>query len=165
MLGIFNGAKGKVVAFAFSYNPDDTIIHQQTSNVQKELPVVFVQMDNDVGYSIIPGIPNVVPFTEQCDVTERYLKVYHRWQIPLVAAFATTTHKMQGSTVKGNCVTIPSLNSPWARGLDYVANSRVTELSKLFLIRPLKLQHFTSHEKEREKIDVEYTRLSTLFRS
>ena len=163
MLGIFNGAKGKVVAFAFSYNPDDTVIHQRTSNVQKELPVVFVQMDNDVGYSIIPGIPNVVPFTEQCDVTERYLKVYHRWQIPLVAAFATTTHKMQGSTVKGNCVTIPSLKCPWARGLDYVANSRATELSKLFLLRPLKSQHFTSHEKERNKIDAEYARLSRLF--
>jgi ATP-dependent exoDNAse (exonuclease V) alpha subunit len=122
-------------------------------------------MDNDVGYSISPSIPNVVPFTEQCDVTEKYLKIFHRWQIPLVAAFATTTHKMQGSTVKGNCVTIPSLKCPWARGLDYVANSRATELSKLFLITPLKMQHFTSHEKEREIINAEYNRLSLLFRA
>ena len=53
MIGIFNGAKGKVVAFAFSYDPDDIGMHQQNSNVQNELSVVFVQMDNDVGYSII----------------------------------------------------------------------------------------------------------------
>ena len=160
-LGIFNRAKGKVVAFAFSYDPDIIANDQQSSYIQKELPVVFVQMDNDIGYSVIPSIHNVIPFTEQCDVTERYGKNYFRWQIPLVAAFATTTHKMQGSTVKGNCVTIPSLKSPWARGLDYVANSRATELSKLFLIRPLKEQHFTSHAKER---DQEYFRLSRLFR-
>jgi hypothetical protein len=163
MIGIFNGAKGKVVAFAFFYDPDVIGIHQQRSNEQKELPVVFVKMDNDVGYSVIPSLPNVVPFTEQCDVTQKYSKKYHRWQIPLVAAFATTTHKMQGSTVRGNCVTIPSLKCPWARGLDYVANSRATELSKLFLLRPLKSQHFTSHEKERNKIDAEYARLSRLF--
>ena len=163
-LGIFNGAKGKVVAFAFSYDPDIIANDQQSSYIQKELPMVFVQMDNDVSYSVIPSIPNVIPFTEQCDVTEKYGKNYFRWQIPLVAAFATTTHKMQGSTVKGNCVTIPSLKSPWARGLDYVANSRATELSKLFLIRPLKEQHFTSHAKEREIIDQEYFCLSRLFR-
>ena len=128
------------------------------------LPVVFVQMDNVVGYSIIPSIPNVIPFTEQCDVTEKYGENYFRWQISLVAAFASTTHKMQGSTVKGNCVTIPSLKSSWARGLDYVANSRARELSKLFLIRPLKEQHFTNHVKERGIIDLEYSRLSRLFR-
>ena len=128
MIVIFNGAKGKVVAFAFFYDPDDIGMHQQRSNVQNELPVVFVKMDNDVGYSIIPSLPNVVPFTEQCDITEKYSKKYHRWQIPLVAAFATTTHKMHSSTVKGNCVTIHPLKCPWARGLDYVANSRATEL-------------------------------------
>ena len=161
---IFNGAKGKVVAFAFSYDPDLNANTQQSMYLQKELPVVFVQMDSDIGYSVIPSIPNVIPFTEQCDVTEKYEKNNFRWQIPLVAAFATTTHKMQGSTVKGNCVTIPSLKSPLTRGLDYVANSRATELSKLFLIRPLKEQHFKSHLKEREIIDLEYSRLSRLFR-
>ena len=165
VLGIYNGAKGKIVAFAFAfcYDPDDSDNTCCDGNYQKELPVVFVQMDNDVGYSIIPSMPNVVPFTEQCDVSERYSKIHHRWQIPLVAAFATTTHKMQGSTVKGNCVTIPSLKRPWARGLDYVANSRATELSKLFLIEHLKDHHFTSHKIERDKIDMEFARLSGLF--
>ena len=88
MIGIFNGEKGKVVAFAFFYDSDDIRIHQQRSNVHNKLPVVFVKMDHDVGYSIIPSLPNVVPFTEQCDITEKYSKKYHRWQIPLVAAFA-----------------------------------------------------------------------------
>ena len=49
MRGIFNGAKGKVVAFAFSYDPDDIGMHQLRSNVQNELSVVFVKMDNGVG--------------------------------------------------------------------------------------------------------------------
>ena len=53
MIGIFNGAKGKVVAFAFSYDPNDIGIHQQRSNVQSELPFVFVKMNHDVGYSVI----------------------------------------------------------------------------------------------------------------
>ena len=65
MMGIFNGAKGKVVAFAFFYDPDDIGIQQQRSNVQNELPVVFVKMDHDVCYSVIPSLPNVVPFIEQ----------------------------------------------------------------------------------------------------
>lgn len=48
-LGILNGAIGKVVAFAFSYDPDIIANDQQSSYIQKELPVVFVQMDNDIG--------------------------------------------------------------------------------------------------------------------
>ena len=42
MIGIFNGAKGKVVAFAFSYDPDDIEMHQQRSNVQNEKDLMFV---------------------------------------------------------------------------------------------------------------------------
>ena len=68
-------------------------------------------------------------------------KNYHRWQIPLRAAFTTTIHKMQGSTAKGNCVTMPSESSPWLRGLDYVANSRAKDLTKLFLLRPFREMH------------------------
>lgn len=122
-------------------------------------------MDNNIGYSISDTIPNVIPFTEHYDSSEMYLRKYRRWQIPLVAAFATTTHKMQGSTVRGNCVTSPSISSPWARGLDYVANSRVTELKNLYLLRPLRENHFHTHHRERAAIAREYTRLASKFKN
>jgi hypothetical protein len=122
-------------------------------------------MDNDNGYSINNLIPNIVPFTEYTDITEKWEKLYHRWQLPLVPAAGITTFKMQGSTVKGNCVTNPSLKCPRSRGLDYVANSRVTEMSKLFLMRPLMEANFTSHPLERIAIAFEYKRLSDKFHS
>ena len=167
VLGVYNGAKGKVVGFGFCGEPDRRIIVAKGNQPQdqREIPVVFVQMENDNGYSINSTIPNIVPFTEQTDVTEKYQKKYHRWQIPLVPASAITTFKMQGSTVKGNCVTNPSRNSPRSRGLDYVANSRVTEMSKLFLLSPLREENFTSHPKERILIEEEYKRLTSKFYS
>jgi ATP-dependent exoDNAse (exonuclease V) alpha subunit len=131
----------------------------------KEIPVVLVQMENDLGFSLIPSMPNVISFTEQCDKAERYERNYHRWQLPLTPSFAITTHKMQGSTAKGNCVTLPSDNKPFTRGLDYVANSRAKELSKLFLIRPLQPSMFSSHPQERNAIEKEYARLSEKFTS
>ena len=122
-------------------------------------------MDDDIEYSVIPSVRNIISFTAHCDDTEKYDKNYHRWQLPLKASFATTTHKMQGCTAKGNCVTLPSENAPWARGLDYVANSRAKDLSKLYLLRPLKSIHFTSHPKERAAIEKEYMRLQNKFTS
>jgi hypothetical protein len=163
--GIYNGAKGKVVGFGFCTDPDRAIpdARGNESQEQREIPIVFVQMEIDNGYSLNSGIPNIVPFTEQTEITERFEKLYHRWQLPLVPAAAITTFKMQGSTVKGNCVTCPSKNSPKSRGLDYVANSRVTEMSKLFLLSPLREANFTSHPLERSAIDREYKRLSDKF--
>ena len=163
--GIYNGAKGKVVGFGFCSDPDRFIPVATGGDFQerREIPVVFVEMDNDNGYSINNQIPNIVPFTEYTDITEKWEKLYHRWQLPLVPAAGITTFKMQGSTVKGNCVTNPSLNCPRNRGLDYVANSRVTEMSKLFLLRPLKEANFTSHALERTEIAFEYKRLSDKF--
>jgi ATP-dependent exoDNAse (exonuclease V) alpha subunit len=117
-------------------------------------------MDDNYGYSITTNGQTVMPFTAHCDETA---KVDNNYQIPLRAAFATTTHKMQGSTAKGNCITLPSEISPWNRGLDYVANSRAKDLTKLFLLRPLRITNFTSHEPERILIDEEYARLNAKF--
>ena len=90
--GIYNGAKGKVVGFAFTYDPDTVTSSALSLEAHNnlDLPVVLVQMDNDVVYSVSETIPNVVPFTESFDSLEMYLRQYRRWQIPLVAAFATT---------------------------------------------------------------------------
>lgn len=98
-----------------------------------EIPVVFVQMDSNLGFSFINSMENVVPFTEVLDEGVKYNN-YQRWQLPLTPSFATTTHKMQGSTVIGNCVTVPwkfQKGGPFCRGLDYVAHSRARELSSL----------------------------------
>jgi ATP-dependent exoDNAse (exonuclease V) alpha subunit len=127
------------------------------------MPIVFVEMDDNNGYSITSNDKTIIPFTAQCDVSTKIDKEYHRWQIPLRAAFASTTHKMQGSTARGNCVTMPSESSPWLRGLDYVANSRAKDLTKLFLLRPLREINFTSHVAERNLINDEYIRLKNLF--
>ncbi len=163
--GVYNGAKGKVVGFGFCSDPDRYIPVAEDDDFQeqREIPVVFVQMDNDNGYSINDLIPNIVPFTEYTETTEKWEKLYHRWQLSLVPAAGITTFKMQGSTVKGNCVTNPSIKCPRTRGLDYVANSRVTEMSKLFLLSPLMEANFTSHPLERIAIDIEYKRLSDKF--
>jgi hypothetical protein len=160
LLGIYNGARGKVVGFAFCHDPEE---NHWDDNYQKELPIVFVQMDNDIGISVFSNLPNVIPFSAVCDSNDKFLNDYVRYQIPLRAAFAITTHKMQGSTVKANCVTCPSLKCPWSRGLDYVANSRVTELSKLFILRPFSVHNFVSHKQERDAISDEYTRLAKNF--
>jgi hypothetical protein len=70
---------------------------------------------------------------------------------------------MQGTTAIGNVVTLPSSGGSFARGLDYVANSRATELSKLFLLRPLTESSFASHPKQRSQIDTEYRKLKIKF--
>ena len=72
----------------------------------KEIPIVLVKMDDNIGFSICTTMTNVIPFGEMCDDRIKYKNDFHRWQLPLRAASATTTHKMQGSTVHGNCVTL-----------------------------------------------------------
>lgn len=158
--GIFNGAKGTVVGFGFTSDP--TI---DTGNIIKEVPIVFVHMDDENGYSITNNKKTIIPFAAKCDETIKYDKEYYRWQIPLKEAYAITTHKMQGSTAKGNCVTMPSKSSPLSRGLDYVANSRAKDLTSLFLLRPLRVENFTSHKLEGKLIKDEYARLDAKFNS
>jgi hypothetical protein len=129
---------------------------------EREIPTVLVKMDIEIGYSVYDHIKNIIPFVAICSGT-KYSKNYHRWQIPLEAAFACTTHKMQGTTAKNGAVILPSANQPFARGLDYVAPSRPTELKNLFLLRRLTSAHFTSHKQEILAIEEEYTRLNNLY--
>ena len=128
----------------------------------REIPTVLVKMDNTIGYSIYSDEPNVIPFVAVCRQEDKYCKNYHRWQIPLEPAFACTTHKMQGTTAKLGAVIDPSKGRPFARGLDYVAASRPTELLKLFLLSPLTDKQFTSYPKEINDIRNEYLRLTNL---
>ena len=119
-------------------------------------------MDLPIGYSISRTIPNIIPFVAITTVDDKYSKNYHRWQIPLEPAFASTTHKMQGATAKFGAVIEPSAKKPFARGLDYVATSRPTELAKLTLLAPLTVKQFSAFPQERHSIRQEYNRLREL---
>jgi hypothetical protein len=162
--GIFNGSKGTVIGFAFKSAPPTNImpLHASFHTMgSREIPIVLVKMDNAIGYLIFTDNPNVIPFAAVCR-GEKYCKNFHRWQLPLEPAFACTTHKMQGSTATFGAIIEPSLKKPFARGLDYVAVSRPTELCKLFLLRPLTTLQFTAFPKERSDIRNEYIRLEEI---
>jgi hypothetical protein len=164
LTGIYNGSKGTVVGFAFCKEEPPVLlplVKDFHADHTREIPVVFVKMDSTIG-GISSNINNIIPFTAVCDESDIY-DGYHRWQLPLRAASAITTHKMQGTTAVGNVVTMPSLGGSFTRGLDYVANSRATELSKLFLLRPLTKESFTSFPNSRATIDREYTRLAQTY--
>ena len=84
----------------------------------------------------------------------------------LLRTSATTTHKMQGSTVNGNCVTLATNlrdRTPFTRGIDYVCHSRARELSSLFFVHALRPEHFTCFGADRKKVHAEYKRLRLIF--
>jgi hypothetical protein len=162
--GIFNGTKGTVVGFGYRGKaPDITLPPVNTFHTMptREIPIVFVKMDVDIGYTVDVQ-PNVLPFTAIQDDTKA-MKLYHRMYMPLLAAQATTTHKAQGTTAHNGVVAFPSAGTPWARALEYVMCTRQTMLEKLILITPLRKDHFQSQEIEKHQIDIEYNRLRTLF--
>ena len=128
----------------------------------REIPTVFVQMDLPIGYSISSTTPSIIPFVAVTTEADTYNKYYHRWQLPLEPAFATTTHKMQGATEKYGAVVDPNPGTPFTRGLDYIAVSRPTELNNLTLLAPLTPAHFNGYIPERHLIRTEYDRLRSL---
>jgi hypothetical protein len=161
--GIYNGAKGTVVGIAFIGDmPTETIPKHCTFHTMapREIPTVYVAMDQPIGYSIAKGMKSVIPFVSICNDEDKYHRKYHRRFMPLEPAFACTTHKMQGATAKYGAVIEPSSAYPFARGLHYVAASRPTELSKLFLLSPLNNTHFTAWPHERLEVKREYLRLA-----
>ena len=163
--GIFNGSKGTVVGFAFTGPvPEIAIPEVSTFHIgdDREIPTVFVQMDLPIGYSISSTTPSIIPFVAVTTEADTYNNYYHRWQLPLEPAFATTTHKMQGATAKYGAVVDPSPGTPFTRGLDYVAVSRPTELNNLTLLAPLTPAHFNGYIPERHLIRTEYDRLRSL---
>ena len=68
-----NGTKGTVVGFGFT-----TDQAKNTGNSTIEMPIVFVHMDDNNGYSITTNNQTIIPFTAQCDVTTKIDNDYHR---------------------------------------------------------------------------------------
>ena len=151
--GVFNGSLGTVVGFAFQ---------GQTDRSCNETPGVFVRMDKDPGMSLSQRDKGVIPFVPTPDTSTKIEEHYIRWQLPLALAHAITVHKAQGITAPGDVVVQPSEKTPYAPGLEYVACSRCTRLSRLHLLRPLQDKHFQSHPAVRAQIKEEYARLETL---
>ena len=75
--------------------------------INREIPTVFVKMDLPIGYSISKTIQNV-PFIAITTDDGIHIRHHHGWQILLEPAFATTTHKTQGTTAKFGDVIDPS---------------------------------------------------------
>ena len=129
----------------------------------REIPIILVEMDQNIGYSISPLIPNLIPVSKVCS-DSKIKGEYLRFQLPLEMAHCSTTHKRQGVTAKFGTVIKPTDydKTPFSRGLEYVQLSRATKLEEVFLIGKLHKRHFVSHVSEKNRIEREYERLKQI---
>jgi len=172
-IGAYNGARGTIVGFVWKTKAPvgDAVlprVNKLYTYVQdRVIAAVLVQMEKPTEYSVSNEQPNVLPFTPLCCADKKHLGKFHRSQIPLRPAFATTTHKAQGITAKHGVVLLPSAGTPFCRGLAYVGISRATNLQKLYLLRSLRIDHFTSGPKcnATTAIRTEYERFANFYAS
>jgi len=167
-IGVFNGAMGTVVGFLHDMDPPSPesrfpLVKDFHTLVNREIPIVLVDLPSYRGPPLFHDSPRVVPFTEECSRTTFLQRGYHRWMVPLRLAAAMTAHKSQSLTAHHGAVIEPSEGTPFARAIEYVQISRVPTMDLLFLTRPLLQQHFTSHNEQRLQILKEYERLRNLF--
>jgi hypothetical protein len=133
--------------------------------MSRELPIVFVQMDEDNGVSISDTIPALIPFAPCPSIKSidcRGVK-YVRYQLPLIQAHCQTIHSAQGLTAPGDLCIDPSPNTPFEMALEYVAISRVTSLANLHTLRPFRPIHFNHKNNQRTWIHKEMDRLRQTF--
>lgn len=123
--------------------------------INRPIPIVLVQLDEDVNYSCVNNMPNVVPITA---VASHACKGVNRLQLPLVPAHACTVHSVQGLTALHGIVIQPP-TSYNAQGLMYVACSRPRTLENLWLLGPLLAKHFQYGQDAYKAIAKEYKRL------
>jgi len=164
-IGIYNGALGTVVGFGFRKRvPPEIRIpgdNDMGTDLKREIPVIFVQMDEDNGISISTSKQAVIPFT----MIESLAKLNHggvkyiRYQLPLIPAHCQTIHSSQGLTAKSDLVIEPSPSTPFEMALEYVAISRVTRLSHLHTLSPFRPIHFNYRNSYRQWISDEMDRL------
>ena len=98
-IGIFQGAMGTVIGFGYrgeapNLNTPTGDDMSDARHNNREIPTVFVEMDNEaIPCSIRPITPDnkkpVIPFTAMAS-TEKIKGKYHRIMLPLAMAHATT---------------------------------------------------------------------------
>jgi hypothetical protein len=163
-IGIFNGAMGTVVGFGFPQTPaaDRFPKRSHFPELTRDIPVVFVRMDNYTGMPLTTEDATVVPFVEQRSQTKFKAdnQDYYRYQLPLAPASAMTVHKAQSMTAKDGLVYEPSQGTPFSFSLPYVALSRACRAKDVLLLRPLTAKHFQAAP----AIAEEYDRLRQQFR-
>jgi hypothetical protein len=165
-MGLFAGALGTIFGFAFTSAIAPPSGHANlllAAAAYTEIPIVFVQMNEDHGYTVFEGIPGLIPFSAVID-TYRIHKHYVRKQLPLEPAHASTIHKAQGVTALRGAVVEPSPGDSSHFNIEYVAASRVKRMNQLLLLAALSARHFDgeSWAPQREKIRREYARLRKL---
>jgi hypothetical protein len=179
-LGLVNGAVGCVYGFMYDkdkaatspivYSMSAAQLQKQSKSksYQPQIPIVLVQFAADVylGKSFHPSVPGIVPIcatpSEISGVTDRLAKDgpetvgYTRFQLPLVLAWAVTIHKTQGRTVETLLLTPDEC---FARGMMYVAVSRVTSLKGLYLLSKLTKEMFLVRQGDLNLVTDEMNRL------
>jgi hypothetical protein len=145
-LGVVNGSFGTVVGFLCSEPQANVTVphpHVQFPNYETveeaiqhcpPIPIVLIQFDDlpkDTP-SYYKNKKNVIPIGPS---TANLLAGVQRHQVPLELAWCTTIHKAQGSTVDN----VVCLLEPFhARGLLYVASSRVRNVKGLHFVQTWK---------------------------
>jgi hypothetical protein len=156
LLGLVNGTTGTVVGFV--YNSTKRIITDPQSDYlasvcEPQLPIVLMRVDPEFwlapssNFNINPPLPDVdgdwsrviaINPVESGEIIKMNFAsavtaTIKRIQLPLIPASALTVHKSQGLN-KNFVVYDATLDSMFQRALSYVALSRCTRLSGLYIV-------------------------------
>jgi hypothetical protein len=139
-LGVVNGALGTVKGILYQRGSESHPIQPNILSsrvaalVEPMIPIILVQFDTlcdryvPVSYSKTDV--NVIPIA----ATVSHLpNGAERWQLPLCLASCITIHKSQGQSIDNLVLVLQKMF--WARGLPYVAESRVTSSKGLFFLK------------------------------
>jgi hypothetical protein len=168
-LGLVHYATGNVVGLVYPQSVENYFISsfdaEATPQEQRPLPVVMVQFDSKyfgcsnrkcdgkkcascntgIEWRNIEGnnMPRVVAIAPEYQGLEYRNHTYYRVQLPLIHGRAITVHSSQSlQSDEVVNVTTPPGKAPFARGLDYVANSRTRSLAGLVVVGRFEERHF-----------------------
>ncbi len=159
LIGLYNGALGTVLRFLFTDQIPPNDVQPPLASVRgRPLPIVLVQLDEPLGYSCVPNVPNVVPIIPE---TYELTNTVSRRQLPLILAHACTIHSVQGLTAEHGITLLPPSKYN-AQGLMYVACSRPRTMEQLWLLGPLYKKHFEFGSDTYDVIAEEYERLERI---
>jgi hypothetical protein len=132
----------------------------EMTDLEKEIPVVLVQLDGDETThrwgSCSQKVPRLVPIVARVGIAVPGTD-YKRVMLPLRVAHARTGHSSQGITAHNGVVVLPG--SKFFGG-DYVAISRGKRIEDIWLLKPIRAVNFTVENKFRRKVDAFYKSLA-----